>query len=209
MLAANALSCRRGERLLFTDISFIVQPGELLHVHGANGSGKTSLLRMLCGLSAPEQGEILWQNHSPRTLGENFRAAVTYLGHQNAIKDELSAMENIQMSASLHGTRVSEEEAYGALVRVGLGDKVDLQTKVLSQGQRRRVALARLCLSGSALWLLDEPLAALDTDGVTLVETLLDTHLSRGGMAVVTTHQPLNVSAGLTRHMHLESREPA
>lgn len=209
MLAANDLSCRRGERLLFSGISFVVQPGELLHIQGANGSGKTSLLRLLCGLSVPENGEILWQNCSARALGKDFLAAVTYLGHRNAIKDELSAMENIQMSAALDGHRISGNDAYAALAMMGLGDKVDLQTKVLSQGQRRRVALARLCLSGSSLWLLDEPLAALDTEGVALVETLLDTHLSRGGMAVVTTHQPLNVRAGLTRHMHLESREPA
>lgn len=209
MLAANDLSCRRGERLLFSGISFIVQPGELLHVQGANGSGKTSLLRLLCGLSMPEKGEILWHNCPPRTLGEDFLAAVTYLGHQNAIKEELSAVENIQVSASFNGKPVSDDEAYAALETMGLGDKADLHTKVLSQGQRRRVALARLSLSGSALWLLDEPLAALDAEGVTRVETLLDTHLSRGGMAVVTTHQPLSVSAGLTRPMHLESREPA
>lgn len=209
MLAANDLSCRRGERLLFSGISFIVQPGELLHVQGANGSGKTSLLRLLCGLSVPERGEILWHNCPPRKLGEDFLAAVTYLGHQNAIKEELSAVENIQVSASLNGKPVSDDEAYAALETMGLGDKADLQTKVLSQGQRRRVALARLSLSGSALWLLDEPLAALDAEGVTRVETLLDTHLSRGGMAVVTTHQPLTVSAGLTRPLRLESREPA
>lgn len=209
MLAANDLSCRRGERLLFSGISFIVQPGELMHVQGANGSGKTSLLRLLCGLSVPEKGEILWHHCPTRTLGEDFLAAVTYLGHQNAIKEELSAVENIQVSASLNGKPVSDDEAYAALETMGLGDKADLQTKVLSQGQRRRVALARLSLSGSALWLLDEPLAALDAEGVSRVETLLDTHLLRGGMAVVTTHQPLTVSAGLTRPLRLESREPA
>lgn len=209
MLAVNDLSCRRGERLLFSGIGFVVEPGELLHVHGANGSGKTSLLRMLCGLSAPAQGEILWQNCAPRSLGEDFLAAVTYLGHQNAIKEELSAMENIHMSASLNGRPVTEDEAYSALEMMGLGDKADMQVKVLSQGQRRRVALARLSLSRNALWLLDEPLAALDADGVTLVENMLDAHLSRGGMAVLTTHQPLNVSAGITGHMYLGSCEPA
>lgn len=209
MLATNNLSCMRGGRLLFSGVSFIIQPGDLLHVHGPNGSGKTSLLRMLCGLSAPEQGEILWQSRSLRSLGEDFLADVTYLGHQNAIKDELSAIENLRMSASLNGKPVSDAEAYAALVAMDLASQADLHVKVLSQGQRRRVALARLSLSKSALWLLDEPLAALDTDGVRLVAKLLDAHLSQGGLAVITTHQPLNVAAGLTRHMHLGISETA
>lgn len=203
MLAANDLSCVRGERALFSGISFSLQPGELLHVHGRNGSGKTSLLRMLCGLSTPVQGEILWQNQSLRALGDEFYAAVTYLGHQNAIKDELTAIENLRTSASLAGKELSDSEACTGLQAMGLAGKEDLQAKVLSQGQRRRLALARLPLGKSLLWLLDEPLAALDTVGVTLVENMLDAHLLKGGMAVVTTHQPIKVSAGLTRHLHL------
>jgi len=202
MLAANDLSCVRGERALFSGISFTVQPGELLHVHGPNGSGKTSLLRMLCGLSAPAQGEILWQSRSLRALGDEFFAEVTYLGHQNAIKEELSAIENLRISASIAGGKLSEEQAYSGLEAIGLRGKEDLQTKVLSQGQRRRVALARLPLSKGLLWILDEPLAALDTVGVALVEKMLDAHLARGGLAVVTTHQPLSV-AGTMQHVHL------
>lgn len=202
MLAVNNLSCVRGERALFSGISFTVQPGELLHVHGPNGSGKTSLLRMLCGLSAPAEGEILWQSQTLRALGDAFFAEVTYLGHQNAIKDELSAIENLRISASIAGGKLSEEQAYAGLEAFGLTGKVDLQTKVLSQGQRRRVALARLPLSKGLLWILDEPLAALDTVGVALVEKMLDAHLVRGGLAVVTTHQPLKV-AGTTQHVHL------
>lgn len=202
MLAANDLSCVRGERALFSGISFTVQPGELLHVHGPNGSGKTSLLRMLCGLSAPAQGEILWQSRSLRALDDEYFAEVTYLGHQNAIKDELSAIENLRVSASIAGGKVSEEQAYAGLEAIGLTGKEDLQTKVLSQGQRRRVALARLPLSKGLLWILDEPLAALDTVGVVLVEKMIDAHLARGGLAVVTTHQPFSV-AGTTQHVYL------
>ena len=207
MLAANDLLCVRGERALFAGIGFMVQPGEMLHVQGPNGSGKTSLLRMLCGLSAPTEGEILWQTRPLRALGEAFFASVTYLGHQNAIKDELSAIENLRIAASIAGSEVSEHEAYLALEGMGLAGKEDLLTKVLSQGQRRRVALARLCLSKNLLWVLDEPLAALDAIGIALVEKMLSAHLGRGGMAVVTTHQPLNVSAGFTQHMQLGASE--
>lgn len=202
MLAVSDLSCVRGERALFSGISFLVQPGEMLHVQGPNGSGKTSLLRMLCGLSAPEQGEILWRNRSLCTEGEAFFASVAYLGHQNAIKDELSAVENLRVAAAIAGQEVSDAEACRGLQAMGLAGKEDLQTKVLSQGQRRRVALARLLLSKSSLWLLDEPLAALDAAGVALVENMLDAHLMQGGMAVVTTHQTLKISA-VTKSVHL------
>ena len=202
MLAVNNLSCVRGERALFSDVSFTVQPGQLLHVHGANGSGKTSLLRMLCGLSAPAEGEILWQSRSLHALGEEYFAAISYLGHQNATKDELSALENLRISASIAGVKVSEAQAYADLQTIGLRGKEDLQIRLLSQGQRRRVALARLPLSKRPLWILDEPLAALDTAGVALVEKMIDAHLSQGGLAVVTTHQPLSV-AGTIQHVHL------
>ena len=202
MLAVNILSCVRGERALFSDVSFTVQPGQLLHVHGANGSGKTSLLRMLCGLRAPAEGEILWQSRSLRALGEEYFAAISYLGHQNATKDELSALENLRISASIAGVKVSEAQAYAGLQAIGLRGKEDLQIRLLSQGQRRRVALARLPLSKRPLWILDEPLAALDTAGVALVEKMIDAHLSQGGLAVVTTHQPLSV-AGTIQHVHL------
>lgn len=202
MLAVNALSCVKGERVLFSGVSFLVQAGEMLHVQGANGSGKTSLLRMLCGLSAPEQGEILWQSRSLHSERDAFFASVAYLGHQNAIKDELSAVENLRVAAAIAGQHVGDAEACRGLAAMGLAGKEDLQTKVLSQGQRRRVALTRLLLSKSVLWLLDEPLAALDVAGVALVEKMLDAHLAQGGMAVVTTHQPLKVSA-VTQSVYL------
>ena len=202
MLAVSDLSCVKGQRALFSGISFLVQPGEMLHVQGPNGSGKTSLLRMLCGLNAPEQGEILWRNRSLREEGSTFFASVAYLGHQNAIKDELSAVENLRIAAAIAGQQVSDAEACKGLEVMGLAGKEDLQTKVLSQGQRRRVALTRLLVSKSSLWLLDEPLAALDAVGVALVEKMLDKHLMQGGMAVVTTHQPLKVST-VTKSVHL------
>ena len=202
MLAVNDLYCVKGERALFSGISFVVRPGEMLHVQGPNGSGKTSLLRMLCGLSAPEQGEILWQNRPLRKEGSAFFAAVAYLGHQNAIKDELSAVENLRIATALTDQLISDTEACRGLEAMGLAGKEDLQTKVLSQGQRRRVALTRLLVNKSSLWLLDEPLAALDAVGVALVEKMLDKHLAQGGMAVVTTHQPLKVSA-VTKSVHL------
>ncbi len=208
MLAVNDLCCIKGERALFSGISFVVQSGEMLHVQGPNGSGKTSLLRMLSGLSAPTQGEIFWQNRPLRKEGSAFLTSVAYLGHQNALKDELSAVENLCIATALADRQISDAEACRGLEAMGLAGKEDLQTKVLSQGQRRRVALTRLLVCKSPLWLLDEPLAALDAVGVTLVENMLDKHLAQGGMAVVTTHQPLKVSA-VTKSVHLGLSERA
>lgn len=203
MLTADNLACVRGDRELFSSVKFIVQAGELLHLHGPNGSGKTSLLRMLCGLSTPSEGRVLWNSAAPRALGAEFFESVTYLGHQNALQSELSAIENLQMSAAIAGRRISAGAACNGLEAVGLAGKEDLQVKVLSQGQRRRVALARLILNKTKLWILDEPLAALDATAVTIVEGLLNSHLLNGGMAVLTTHQPIQVAAGVTQHVYL------
>ncbi|HEX8846951.1 MAG TPA: cytochrome c biogenesis heme-transporting ATPase CcmA [Pyrinomonadaceae bacterium] len=202
-LEANALECVRGGRMLFQNLSFSLEQGELLEVSGPNGSGKTSLLRMLCGLLAPSAGEILWQGTSISSLKEEYFKELAYLGHANGIKGELSAAENLRIAGGLAGRRPSEEKIAEALERVGLLDGEASLVKTLSQGQQRRLALARLLLGEQVLWILDEPLTALDSAAVRLVQSVLGEHLEGGGLAVMTTHQPLEVGAGRTVRLNL------
>lgn len=203
MLEVSNLACSRGDHRLFSGLSFTLQPGQIMQVQGENGSGKTSLLRTLCGFLAPDEGDILWRGESTRELGEDYCAEMLYLGHLNAIKDELSALENLRISAGLSGVELDEKEAVAALRRMGLKGRELLPTKVLSQGQRRRVALARMLVSDAKLWILDEPLTALDVGAVALIESLLAEHLAREGMVIFTTHQPLRVAGMEMRTLSL------
>ncbi|MDP1594190.1 MAG: cytochrome c biogenesis heme-transporting ATPase CcmA [Gallionella sp.] len=194
MLEVSNLACSRGDHRLFSDLSFALHPGQIMQIQGANGSGKTSLLRTLCGFIIPDDGKISWCGENVRELDEAYFAQMMYLGHLNAIKDELSALENLRISAGLSGTELNEKDAIAALRRMGLRGRERLPTKVLSQGQRRRVALARLLVSDAKLWILDEPLAALDVGAVALIQELIAEHLARLGMVIFTTHQPLHVA---------------
>ena len=194
MLEVSNLACSRGDHRLFSGLGFTLYPGQILQIQGANGSGKTSLLRTLCGFIQPDEGKIAWEGSDVLDLGEEYFARMLYLGHLNAIKDELSALENLRISAGLSGMKLAESDAIAALRRMGLKGRERLPAKVLSQGQRRRVALARLLVSDAALWILDEPLTALDVNAVALIEELLAEHLARQGMVIYTTHQPLNVA---------------
>ena len=204
MLEAIDLECTRGDRRLFAGIGFRLDDGELLSVQGKNGSGKTSLLRMLCGLSPTASGEIRWRGQPIDQLGEDYRRELRYLGHHNAIKDELTPLENLLASAALADEMLDENAALEALERVGLGGREDLPCRYLSQGQKRRVALARLVHERRALWVLDEPYVALDAAAITLVAELIGTHLQRGGLAVLTTHQAVEVAAGAIREVVLD-----
>ncbi len=203
MLEVSNLACSRGDHRLFSGLSFALQPGQIMQVQGANGSGKTSLLRTLCGFMMPDEGKIVWRGEDVRELDEEYFAEMMYLGHLNAIKDELSALENLRISAGLSGTELSEKEALAALRRMGLRGRELLPTKVLSQGQRRRVALARLLASDAKLWILDEPLTALDVGAVALIQELIAEHLARQGMVIFTTHQPLEVAGMEMRRLSL------
>lgn len=174
-----------------------------MQVQGANGSGKTTLLRALCGFVQPVQGSVHWCGQDISEWDDAYHAEMCYLGHLNAIKDELSALENLQMSAGLAGYAVNDQQAVTALRRMGLQRREHLPVRVLSQGQRRRVALARLMIGDAHLWILDEPLTALDIGAVGLMQELIAEHLSKGGMTIFTTHQPLQVAGVQTRQLAL------
>ncbi len=203
ILEVNDLACERGDHHLFSGLNFTLSAGELTQVQGENGSGKTTLLRTLCGLVQPAQGTVQWCGQDINEWDEVFHAQMCYLGHLNAIKDELSALENLQMSAGMAGYRVNELEAVAALRRMGLRRKEHLPVRVLSQGQRRRVALSRLLIGDAKLWILDEPLTALDVGAVGLIQELIGEHLSKGGMTIFTTHQPLQVAGVQMRQLSL------
>lgn len=195
MLEADDLECERSGRTLFRALSFALQSGELLRVAGANGSGKTSLLRILCGLLPPSGGEVRWNGQPIKTLLEDYSRQLVYLGHAPAVKDELSAAENLAIACRLAGNAQPAGAVREALARFGLSGS-EVPAKRLSQGQRRRAALARLALSGSLpLWLLDEPFSALDADGVSLLRAMIEEHLTRGGTVVFTTHQDAGIAA--------------
>ena len=189
-LELRALQCVRGDRVLFGGISASVRAGQLLRVQGANGAGKTSLLRMICGLAQPAGGQVLWLGQLIARLREEFNRQLVYLGHAPALKDDLSALENLHAASGLAGLPCSHAEAAAALALAGLRGRERLPARVLSQGQRKRVALARLALSQTAaLWVLDEPFNALDDAACTWLQGLIDAQLGRGGVVVLTSHQ--------------------
>ena len=204
MLEVRGLECVRGDHRLFTDLSFTLQGGELLRLRGSNGSGKTSLQRTLCGLLEPAAGEVLWKGENIRAQRDDFNADLLYLGHHNGIKSELTGFENLRISNNLRGETPSEDQIYDALGQIGLAGREDLPTQVLSQGQKRRVALARLLLSDAALWVLDEPFTALDVDAVAQLAALIEAHLQKGHMVVYTTHQEVEMRAGACREVNLD-----
>lgn len=203
MLQGVNLACVRGDRELFRDVNFSLAAGSLLQVRGPNGSGKTSLLRMLCGLSNPARGEIRWNGQSIRSGSEEYYVSLTYIGHLSGTKDDLTALENLQISSALAGFEITEVQAVAALRQIGLKGRELLPVKVLSQGQRRRVVLARLLVCKTILWILDEPLVALDVAAVGLIQNLLEQHLQQGGMIVMTTHQEIDINAAAITQLQL------
>ena len=203
MLEVTDLACRRGDRQLFSGLSFSLEAGTLLHVRGHNGSGKTTLLRTLCGLLTPDAGDIYWNGEQVRRLGEDFHRDTLYFGHLNGIKSDLTAIENLRVAAILDGDQVSADDILDALEEMGLAGFEDLPTKVLSQGQKKRVALARLLLSRAPLWILDEPFTALDVDAVDRLQLLIAEHVAKDGLVILTTHQEVPLTSGQIRRLHL------
>jgi heme exporter protein A len=192
MLEAAELECERGARSLFRGISFAVKAGELLRIAGANGSGKTSLLRILCGLAAPSAGVVRWKGQPIAALREEYARELVYLGHAPAVKDELTPLENLAIACRLAGRPAGARALRGALERLRVPE---LPVRKLSQGQRRRAALARLLVSDAPLWLLDEPYSALDTEGVAALNARIGEHTAAGGAVVYSTHQEAGIGS--------------
>lgn len=203
MLQAIDLTCQRGNRRVFSKLCFSVGPGALLAVLGENGSGKTSLLRLLCGMLSPEAGVVTWQGTSIARLRPWSAAQFTYIGHLNGVKAELTARENLESAARLSGARLSGGALGQALAAMGLQGCGDLPTRMLSQGQKRRAALARLWISTSPLWILDEPFAALDAAAAGCLTHRLAQHLGGGGTVVLTAHHRVDLFGEVAREIRL------
>ena len=194
MFSVSNLSCSRGEKRLFSGVSFALQPGQWLHLEGDNGVGKTSLLRLACGLSALEQGEIQWQGQPVSQNSDEFRANLAYLGHQLALKEDLTPLENLRADAAIAGRALSLADAKSALVQLGLKGREHVPVRVLSQGQKRRTALARLWVSSAKLWILDEPFVALDNAAQNVLSEVINSHLLKQGMVLLTSHQAVSLA---------------
>ena len=203
MLEVINLTCVRGTRRLFQDLNFSAGSGELVELRGPNGSGKTSLLRILCGLATPAAGEVRWNGTSIRSLGEEYAGSVAYLAHQNAVKDELTAIENLRISSAVCGNALDRKEAQETLKRVGLTQQQNLPARALSAGQRRRLAMTRLLTSTARLWILDEVLTSLDDVAMNLSREFISDHLKKEGIAIVATHQDLNLAAPRFQRLQL------
>ncbi len=197
-LEARDLTCIRDDRTLFSELSFTLGPGQVLLVEGRNGSGKTSLLRILCGIRQPDEGYIHWNGGDIYRLSTGYNAVTAWVGHKDGIKLELTAEENLVFARSLgtpSGLDISE-----ALEQMELGGFDDVTAINLSAGQKRRLSLARLLVTQSQLWILDEPFTSLDTHGISLVENMVDKHLADGGMLAVTSHHTVTLdSSDITR----------
>ncbi len=202
-LEVKNLQCIRGDRELFTDLSFQLEAHQLMILEGHNGSGKTTLLRALCGLYLQDEGEILWDGAPIKKQDEDYRRELLYLGHLNGIKADLTVLENLRINSALAGEAPSTEVLMDALDAIGLYAFEDFLTSQLSQGQKRRVALARLLISKAKLWVLDEPFVALDVAAIDLLQSIIAKHIENGGMVILTTHQEVPLISGEIKHLTL------
>ena len=211
-LRAESLSVRRGTEVLFDALDFSLLPGQLTWLRGTNGSGKTSLLRAIAGLAQPDSGRLLWNGEPLNTpeVAESYRAQLLYLGHTNGLKDDLTPLESLQFLTTVHGRRHTAQQLQAALVRLGVAHRRRLAVRWLSQGQRRRVALARLALETTpGWWVLDEPFDALDDAGVARVQELMQENVQRGGAVLFTSHIPVALAGVTVNELQLCGRRSA
>ncbi|NDU86250.1 MAG: cytochrome c biogenesis heme-transporting ATPase CcmA [Ferrovum sp.] len=197
MLAVSQLTCQRGSRRLFSDVSFCLDAGQWIQIQGSNGAGKTTLLRLLAGLGLPHAGTVTWNGAPVRETREAWHQDLLYIGHQVAIKDELSPVENLIFGLGLEGISGSRQGVIEALHRFGLKGREDLPARFLSAGQRRRVLLCRLLLRPAQVWILDEPYTALDVHATEFLSAVIEGHLDQGGSAILTSHQTLGLRPGM------------
>jgi heme exporter protein A len=192
-LSFSKLGCVKGGRQLFNNIDCDVTAGQWLYVTGANGVGKTSLLRMVCGLASIEAGSILWNGTPIQKQADAYRQDLCYLGHLNALQESMTVDENLRFTSALGGLAPEREQRQQVLARFGLRGRSQQLVRHLSQGQKRRVALSRLALSPARLWVLDEPYVAMDESGINMLADLIGDHLEQGGLVVLTSHQKVPI----------------
>ncbi len=197
-LAVDAVHVWRGDRHVLRGVSLLLQAGELLHIWGPNGAGKTTLLRVACGLLRPEHGTVAWRGRPIASVSAEYQGAMTYAAHEPALKSDLTALENLRFAVGLK-RRVGDAELRAHLDATGVGTCADLPARVLSAGQRRRVAMARVIAMRASLWLLDEPFSNLDAAGVVLMSRLLESHAGSGGLALLVAHQDLELNCAVQR----------
>jgi heme exporter protein A len=197
-LSVDEVHVWRGDRHVLKGVSLDLHPGQLLHMSGPNGAGKTTLLRVICGLLRPEQGVVAWLGNSIAKIRSEYHAILAYAAHDPALKGDLTALENLRFSVGLR-RRVTGSELRASLERAGVGACADLPARILSAGQRRRVAMARVLAAGAALWLLDEPFTNLDAAGAGLMSQLLTEHVRHGGLVLVVAHHELQLAGDVRR----------
>jgi heme exporter protein A len=203
MLEVSNLTAIRDERTLFDALSFQVKPGEIVQIEGQNGTGKTTLLRIIAGLGDCESGSVKWRDLTTHNNRDLFHQDLLFLGHQTGVKRELTGFENLSFYQSIHQADLDKQAIWQALAQVGLAGREDVPVAQLSAGQQRRVALARLWLSKHPLWILDEPLTAIDKQGVKVLEQLFLDHAQQGGIVLLTTHQDMFVDSPMLRKIRL------
>lgn len=199
-LEVKDLACWRNEQVLFSGVNLSLSPKNVLFLQGENGSGKTSLLRILCGFRLPDEGGISWADEPTSSVPEYFQN-ISYVGHKNGIKDELSVEENLNLMRSM--ATASNIKTKDVLKQIGLFKRADVLARQLSAGQKRKLALARLMMTENSFWILDEPFTSLDTATVSFFESLIQQHINRGGMLILTSHHEINLTGLSVNHFNL------